>query len=98
MSFETKNVAIKTAAVTIKVIQVDEKQMTLSVFRQLPEWGYSDGDEVWGFVRYAHKSYGSDGSFFGDCWLVASKGGKLYRERRFAEEFTDACPQLFIAV
>jgi hypothetical protein len=98
MDVETKDVSLKTLSVTIRAIQINGKQMTLSVFKQLPQRGYSKEDEVWGFVRYEHKSYDSNGAFYGDCWLVASKDGVLYRERRFEEDFSEDCPQLFIAV
>lgn len=79
---ESKNASISTMSVTISAIQVGDRQMTLSVFRQLPitdlfDEDSMDGDvredlELWGIVRYALKDGGSE-------WVVASADGVLYR-------------------
>ena len=73
------NAEIKQVAVTINVMSVNNKQMTLSVFRQLART-YSiikdDGTldqnfSLWGIVRYA-----VDTSYL---WIVASRAGSLFR-------------------
>lgn len=73
------NAEIKQVAVTINVMSVNKKQMTLSVFRQLERTysiiqddGTLDQDfSLWGIVRYA----------VNDChiWVVASRAGSLFR-------------------
>jgi hypothetical protein len=58
INLETADASITTATVTIKALQVGKKQMTLSVFRQLPEARLVDEDMVkllgqpWGYVNY----------------------------------------------
>ena len=58
---EKDQLSITTATIAIKVITVNNRKMTLSVFRQLPEvcpWSdtfpprLKDGIEPWGYVRY----------------------------------------------
>lgn len=76
---KTEQLGIKTATVSINVLQVDKKQMTLAVFRQLPvrrlfnreTGGLNDGVDCWGIVRYG----------IGDIskWVVFSFSGKLFR-------------------
>lgn len=87
MEIQTKNASLSTMAVTIQALHVDSKQMTLSVFRQLPillayrEDGSLAELEHWGLVRYAIKNEAS-------IWLVASKNGVLYRcdaQHRFGD-------------
>lgn len=57
MSIEARSALISTASVEIKTLTLNGKQMTLAVFRQLPEgglidWeGYLQGDP-WGHVNY----------------------------------------------
>jgi hypothetical protein len=65
--------------VTIQALTVNGKQMTLAVFRQLPTMSLHDeyGNifpeiRLWGLVRYSIKDDG-------DLWVVAEKGGILYR-------------------
>ncbi len=79
MEIEAKSASLDTMAVTIQALHVSGKQMTLSVFRQLPTISIFDdeGDPIhdakpWGFVRYDIKGQG-------DEWAVISKDGKLYR-------------------
>jgi len=78
MEIETKNASLDTLAVTIRALHVSGKQMTLAVFKQLPELAaFTENGELgdfepWGTVRYAIKDCA-------DRWLVASKDGILYR-------------------
>ena len=80
-----KNAEIKQVSVTINVMSVNNKQMTLSVFRQLPvadfisEDGYLDEDfSYWGIVRYCFDNCG--------VWAVAEYNGELYRSKILYEE------------
>lgn len=75
----TRRASLDTLGVTIQALHVDGKQMTLAVFRQLPEASLYQPDgfcdpayELWGIVRYAMK----DAS---DTWVVASRNGILFR-------------------
>lgn len=78
MNVETKSASIETLSVQILALHVDGKQMTLSVFRQLPiaKVFMADGNphaaSCWGLVRYSIKHEG-------DLWLVVSYSGRLYR-------------------
>ena len=72
MQVETKNASLDTMAVTIKTLHVSGKQMTLAVFRQLPNAREREDSELWGVVRYAIKGEG-------DLWLVFSHDGALRR-------------------
>lgn len=74
----TQSAHISTMTITIQALQVHNKQMTLAVFRQLPErraylddWTLNPTLEHWGIVRYA----------VGDVavWLVAGQHGQLVR-------------------
>lgn len=76
----TEKVSLDTLSVTIQALHVSGKQMTLAVFRQLPEAQlYSmDGSLLgkyclWGITRYQ--------IIKGDdiWWVVASADGKLFR-------------------
>lgn len=75
----TENASLDLLSVTIKTLHVSGKQMTLAVFRQLPETclyfdtGELDTDySLWGLVRYQIKDSG-------DTWVVCSKDGVLHR-------------------
>lgn len=78
MEIATKSASIDTLAVTIQALHVSGKQMTLAVFRQLPEESAYNDDgslaplEYWGVVRYAVKDEG-------DLWVICASGGRLYR-------------------
>lgn len=78
MNVETKSASIETLSVQILALHVDGKQMTLSVFRQLPNGyvfmydGTPHAGSCWGLVRYSIKHEG-------DFWLVVSYSGRLYR-------------------
>jgi hypothetical protein len=56
------DVSITVATVSIQTIQINHKQMTLSVFKQLPYRGLphggdalDDGDVIWGWVNHHTK-------------------------------------------
>ena len=77
-----RNLSLRTATVTIRTLTIDNKQMTLAVFRQLPELGRLIVDNkldneisLWGIVRYKIK----DGDDSTDVWVVAEEDGTLYR-------------------
>lgn len=72
MEIETKTASLETFSVTIRALHVNGKQMTLAVFRQLPERPEGKDDQPWGIVRYAIKDAG-------DVWLVYSSDSRLYR-------------------
>ena len=98
MNVESASVSIKTLTVSIKAVTVNNKQMTLAVFRQLPEIPPHKDDVVWGYVE--DPTYGTYGLF--------ERGGVLCRRHRaqftgdvFGEWFQDRMKergQLFIAV
>jgi len=74
-----QNASIETLSVTIKAMVINGKQMTLSVFRQLPTCNAycEDGSlhpdrDWWGIVRYWIKEEGS-------VWAVCRVGDKLCR-------------------
>lgn len=79
MEVETKSASLDTLAVTIHALHVNGKQMTLSVFRQLPETSLvldsGDADDRlrwWGIVRYHIKNEGTE-------WVIVEHGGRLFR-------------------
>ena len=73
IEIETSRATIDTLSVTIKALHVSGKQMTLAVFRQLPEKKEPPGtSELWGVVRYAIANEGY-------MWLVFSHNDRLYR-------------------
>lgn len=69
---------LSTLQVSIQALVVNGKQMTLAVFRQLPNVSPVDADgnlqefNYWGLVRYAIKDQG-------DVWGVATIGSALVR-------------------
>jgi len=73
-----KSVEIQSMTVSIQVMAVNNKQMTLSVFRQLPEkkcfdeQGYAVGN-WWGSVNYLF------GDYKNGFWIVFELDGVLYR-------------------
>ncbi len=69
---ETRSASLDTLAVTIQALHVSGKQMTMAVFRQLPQKYEQAGSQLWGTVRYSIKDEG-------DIWLVFSHEGVLYR-------------------
>ena len=102
---KTNRASIETLAVTIRALQVNKKQMTQAVFKQLPlgklnmagRHGKFD-QELWGWVNYTANGQGPE-------WIVFSMNGCLFKTRPPAlrypyivqEEFPEL-PQLFIAV
>jgi hypothetical protein len=49
------NAEIATAAVEIRTLTISGKQVTLAVFRQIPEkalYGVVEDGQIWGFVNY----------------------------------------------
>jgi hypothetical protein len=66
VALEASDVSISTASVTIKALQVSNRQMTQSVFRQLPERALIDEEKVellglpWGWVN--HSISGQEGN------------------------------------
>ncbi len=102
MEIQTKSASLDTFAVTIQALHVNGKQMTLAVFRQLPEVSilderhYKDSSlKWWGKVNYRVGD--------SDRWMVCERDGRLYRAA-FCMRSTnpvageaDKMPQLFIA-
>lgn len=74
----TAEASLKTLVITIQALTVKDKQMTLSVFRQLPEGSfyYDNNDPIpgtaWGTVRYPIKDKANR-------WVVHELDGILYR-------------------
>lgn len=74
MSIDTQRAEINTLSVTIRALHIDKKQMTLAVFRQIPELDperFKEADH-WGVVAYG-TSYGCD------YWSVCTLGGRLFK-------------------
>lgn len=91
------NIEISTLSVELRVIQINNKQMTLSVFKQLPEFscGYPSEANIWGYVKY---KIGRNGA---SKWLVFSMDGVLYRSDMYGMVQTgtlEKLKQIFIAV
>lgn len=79
VTVQAKDAKLRTLQVTIESLTVEGKQMTLAVFRQLPSMDIEDREgklvpevRLWGLVRYQIKDEGG-------LWVVAEKGGILYR-------------------
>lgn len=75
-----RHATIHTAAIDVKIMRLDKKQVTLSVFRQLPceNIFLSDGTlrgTPWGLVRYNWKDSGCDSG----VWVVWQKDEVLFR-------------------
>lgn len=70
---ESESVAVEIFSVSIKVIRVNNKQMTQAVFRQLPQGTEDKSSTLWGIVKYD-----GIGRYQGQ-WLVFSQSGKLFR-------------------
>lgn len=72
-TIDAKSASLQTATVAIQTLNVNGKQMTLAVFRQL-QWGLcGEEGEAWGVVHYAIKPHA-------DLWLVFSHDGVLMLE------------------
>lgn len=70
---ESRAASMHTATVSIQTINVNGKQMTLAVFRQLPVLEDIPDDAcLWGKVFYEVKGQGAE-------WIVLESGGRLFR-------------------
>lgn len=76
---DSKQAYIGTQEVTIQVLRVDGKKMTLQLFRQIPKNQWLDEDArpneeltPWGRIHYKITDEGTE-------WLLAERDGKLYR-------------------
>ena len=102
MEIEARSASIDTMAVAIQALHVAGRQMTISVFKQLPqltEQTYDDlpdGAESWGYVMHDIKRIGKHHPW--RCWVVYSWKGSLYRHPSHWEFVRESLPQLFIAV
>ena len=77
----TTEATLSTLKVEIKALTVSGKQMTLAVFKQLPQWWPLTVEETlnndvrfWGIVRYSIKDEG-------DLWVVLEKDNELHRAK-----------------
>lgn len=79
---ESRAASMHTATVSIQTINVNGKQMTLAVFRQLPVLeDIPDGACLWGKVLYEIKDQGKE-------WIVLESEGRLFRRRpRFRADY-----------
>lgn len=78
------HVVVHTATIDVKVLRIEKKQVTMSVFRQIPEenlfrlddrgWLLVDGDP-WGVVHYVW----NDSPRWARKYLVFQRDGKLFR-------------------
>ena len=77
---KAEEATLKTMAIAIRAISVNNKQMTLAVFRQLPTTEIVDAKgekrelNYWGIVRYPIRDEGK-------LWAVAEVEGQLFRCR-----------------
>lgn len=76
----SSSATVQTRTISVKVVQIDNRQMTLSVFRQLPEvrWHRAVNYIPWGFVNYwPTKLVGRDKLFYNPVILECDE--TLYR-------------------
>jgi hypothetical protein len=81
------DVTVKTVGVTIQALKIGPKQMTLSVFRQLPTRPVLEPScgrvhqqgRPWGLVRYFWDGCGQEGKHLHVVWSD-DDGGQLYRD------------------
>lgn len=90
---EIKNLSINTLKVEIKTLSIGGKQMTLSVFKQIPFLLVSslneDDDIILGWVKYKMQ--------FNDYFLIVIRNGILYKGSFHSpEDFPN--DQLYISV
>jgi hypothetical protein len=80
LMLETNDATISTATITIRALNVGKKQMTQSVFRQLPEAVLVDEEKItltgipWGWINYRWGDIGEDYTNF-----VFQVGTRLFR-------------------
>ncbi len=72
-SIHCKNARFETVTVTVQTVRIGAKQMTISVFRQLPTLPerHFNAAEKWGYVRYDIDGFGA--------WFVVVHDQKLFR-------------------
>ena len=98
---KTNQVSIETLSVTIQALQVNKKQMTQAVFKQLPLGklnlegmpGKFD-QEIWGWVNYTVNNIGPE-------WIVFSMNQCLFKTFISSYQLKkklESLPQLFIGV
>lgn len=80
LPLSAESASINTATITIRTVQVGKKQMTQSVFRQLPEAPMVDEEKIellgvpWGWVNYRWGDIDERTTHF-----IHQIGGRLYR-------------------
>jgi len=85
----SQQLAIKTVAVEIKVVQVDGHKMTKATFRQIQTDRYRNEDSLFGWV---------DDEYY---WLLFAREGRLFRYRldepKIIREVLKRYDQIYIA-
>jgi len=71
---------LHTASIDVKVLRIDKRQMTMGVFRQLPEspvvdTGFCLNGQMWGIVRYTWKETPQ----WATAYVVWEHEGTLYK-------------------
>lgn len=89
VSLTKESAVVHTASIDVRIMRLDRRQVTMSVFRQLDEEqvidnGYLLGD-VWGRVNYVWKSGRREAVKF---WVVWTDG-KLIKRSPVYEDFSD---------
>lgn len=85
MSIDVNHAELHTATVELKMITVNQRQMTLSVFRQIPERRLIDGETMklngvpWGWVNYFWPDVKIPFNAKGAVQVVWQKDATLYR-------------------
>lgn len=76
-AIETSRATIRTSVVSISVVKIDNRQMTMAVFRQLPQvfWMSSIDATPWGWVNYWPE--GVSLNLYRP--IILEKGGRLAR-------------------
>lgn len=84
---DSRIVEVRTTTVDVKVMRIGNRQLTMSIFRQIPdkplpeEFYYnfltnvSDGITVWGVVRYTWK----ESPYWAGYYVVWQQDDKIYR-------------------
>lgn len=93
MELSTKDLTITTPSVTINAIKINNKQMTLAVFRQLDSKDMVDSDfnigcgvTIWGRVTYSIKENPKrypghrDAKYSNKNWIVFEKEETIYKD------------------
>lgn len=90
LPLEAEAASINTATITIRALHVGKKQMTQSVFRQLPVSPLVDEDKVellgvpWGWVNYHWGDIDPEKTHF-----IHQIGGRLYRDAFLIRDSTE---------